>query len=467
MNTLFLLIGAQPWKTSSSLALLTRVWVVISVFSLEMQIVTWLQVGSIRTLPVVNAGLAILALVAWRPLMGRLKAAPTTGSVRVRDAVPLAATLVLGALVVGLNLWLPLEAADPYHLEKIEGIEQAGTLAYDPDATLKVNVVGAAYELLLADLRQVPVIGPWLVRLHGLWGLLGYLVAIAAVRELLGASPPADVSGADMPAAGVSWRWAALLVVPVLFHQLVLIKNDLFVAIPALVVLTWIITRSKAAPWLEIVWASWLAGFAVAVKLSTLPLLLVLGGATLVQRRNDWKALAGVALGTLVGAAAGGLMFALAENARVYGSLMPIAEEGNRNTGLAEALVGVTRFVISLVDFGRFTRVWWPGRGGWGGTFGLPLLWAVAVLAWHSRRQPRARGALICAGVYFLAFAGAFQDSDLTHRIVLAPALLVLATAVSLVEHGGGPRVLGMALGPVVAISSAQLARSAWLYFMR
>lgn len=453
MNILLLLAGVQPWRAATALDRFTRVFVAISLFSIELQIATWLHLGTLRTLTAVSVIVASVAFAAWPPAP-----APATGQaepIRFRDTVPLAAALALAALVTALNLGLPFEAADPYHLEKIDRIARLGTLTYDPDTESKVNVLSALYEALLADLRLVPAIGPVLMRLHGLWGLLLYLVAIGAARELLPGPRATD------------WRWALALLLPVVFHQMVLVKNDLVAGVAGLVVLTWTITRSAAAPGREIVWIAWLAGLAVAIKLTMLPLLVILAGAIVVERRREPRALASFAAGAILGVVAGGLVFTLTENVRVYADVMPVADEGNRNTGPAQALVGLARFAISLVDQGLVTRAAWPGRGGWGGTFGLPFLWALAVVAWSSRRLPLARRTLLCAGIYLLGFGVAFTDADVAQRLAMAPALLMVVVALAI--HSRGELAIGWsrALVLVVLLSSAQLARSAVLYVLR
>ena len=91
-------------------------------------------------------------------------------------AVPPVAVAAMAALVLTVNLSRPFEAADPYHLVKVDRIERTGTLAYDRTTEAKVNILNSTYELLLADLRSVPVAGPWLVRIHGVWGLLLFLI---------------------------------------------------------------------------------------------------------------------------------------------------------------------------------------------------------------------------------------------------------------------------------------------------
>jgi hypothetical protein len=78
-----------------------------------------------------------------------------------------------------------------------------------------------------------------------------------------------------------------------------------------------------------------------------------------------------------------------------------------------------------------------------------------------------ARRTLLCAAIYLLAFAAVFPDADLAHRLALGPALLVITVALSLHGLGEAPRILRLALVPVMVVSGAQLARSALLYAMR
>jgi hypothetical protein len=65
-------------------------------------------------------------------------------------------------------------------------------------------------------------------------------------------------------------------------------------------------------------------------------------------------------------------------------------------------------------------------------------------------------------------FAATFPDADLTQRLALAPALLVVAVAVHLLDRGEKyARLARMALVPVLVFSGAQLLRSAALYLAR
>ena len=50
MNLIPLLAALVPWA-ATPLAAFTRIYVACSILSLEMQLVTWLDVGSLRSLP--------------------------------------------------------------------------------------------------------------------------------------------------------------------------------------------------------------------------------------------------------------------------------------------------------------------------------------------------------------------------------------------------------------------------------
>jgi hypothetical protein len=464
MNVLLILAALRP-RLSSPLALITRVFAAIGLFSIELQLATWSGLATIRTLAIVNAcaAAAAVALALMRsratealrvfvppPVDSRSEPDDRRGAFMVAAAV-----VALAAVAGGLAAALPLEAADPYHLQRVEQIDRLGTLAYDLVQSPKVNGIGWIYEAVLADLRQIPVAGPLLLRLHGIAGLMLYVLALAAVRAWL-------------PAAR-DWPWVAALVVPAVFHQLVLVKNDLFGAIPALLALAWVVARGDRAERREIVWASWLAGFAVAVKLTSFPVALVLPAAVLLLQRDRPAGLGLVALGGLLGVVCGGLAFTLVENARWYGSPMyPFAAGGaadNRNATVADAALSIGRFAISLFDLGLVTRTSWPGRGGWGSTFGLPLVWAFAVLGARYRESPEARRALWTAAACFVLFAAVYTDADLAHRMVLAPGVLLLVVAIHLV--GDSSTWLRRALVPVVVLSAAQIIRSAVLYLTR
>jgi hypothetical protein len=201
------------------------------------------------------------------------------------------------------------------------------------------------------------------------------------------------------------------------------------------------------------------------MKWVAFPLALVMSAWIVWHRARDTAALGALAAGAVAGAVAGGLPFTLVQTARWSGHpLEPLAALGNRTIGVADALTSVGRFALSLFDFGTLTRQWWPGRGGWGATFGAPVIWAVAVTAgaWAS---PVVRSAAAVAVCYFAAFAAVYPDADVAHRLALAPGLLLIAAAAQQTDGDDSRarwsrRLLAVAL----ALSAAQIARSVWLY---
>jgi hypothetical protein len=435
-----------------AVAALTRLFAAISIFALEMQAATWLSIATIRSLAALNVAVAVasLALTIGRGGRERLPAAPRLPA----SAIYVIGACLLAAVVLMLNAARPVLAADPYHLDRMAQIERFGTIAYDPTAEPKVNSFGWTYELVLADLHQIPYVGGTVVRFHGLLGMGLYLLALASARTWL--------------PRGRAWYLTVLLVVPVVFHQLVLIKNDLFGAVPALVVLTWLVVRSTVATPKEIAWAAWLSGFAIAVKVTSAPLALVMTGALLFLRTDRAAVARAGVLGGLVGLMCGGFFFTLIENFRVYGSPITAFREsgamGNRNETAGQSAISVVRFGISLFDLGQITRVTWPGRGGWGATFGLPFIWALAVL-FRYRRRVEVRRAVSMAAVYMLVFAVIYTDADIAHRLILGPGLLLILVAISIFDDDDRmSHVLQTSLYAVMALSALQIARSASLY---
>src|SRR5687767_8807128 len=273
--SLFPLLGALlPWAASPADALF-RIVFAVSLLSIEMQLVTVSGTGSLRTIALVNAIVSVAA-AGWQLARRRPDLSWMSSVVRV---APWPAVLALAVVVLGLNVALPFEAADQYNMQRIEQIQRLGTLAYAPDANPKVNIVGFLYELVLADIRGLPAIGPGLARLHGVLGMLFYLLGLAAIRDFLKADAP-------------RWPWIALLVIPVVFHAFVLVKNDLFFAVPASVALVWLITRAREGSWLETAGAAWVIGMIAAYKPTNLPLALILvGGVLAVQRTHPWRSL--------------------------------------------------------------------------------------------------------------------------------------------------------------------------------
>jgi hypothetical protein len=251
----------------------------------------------------------------------------------------------------------------------------------------------------------------------------------------------------------------------VVFHQLVLVKNDLFGALPAFVALAWVVTRGPAMSARETAAAAAFAGFAVGIKISSAPVALVIGGFVVVDHLADWRLVALTLAAGIGGAIAGGLLFTLVENELVYsGALQPYLLLGNRYEHAPEAATGVGRFAISLVDMGTVTPRLWPGRGGWGSTFGLPMIWALTVLALHWR-EAQVRRALIAAGICFVMFAASYPDADIAHRMVIGPALLLVAIALGCAERDDrrGP-ALRIALLPILVLSVFQIGHSAAAY---
>jgi hypothetical protein len=185
-------------------------------------------------------------------------------------------------------------------------------------------------------------------------------------------------------------------------------------------------------------------------------------------RWREGGALGSLILGGLAGAIAGGLPFTLVQTARWYGDLFaPLDTLGNRTTSLAEALTSVGRVAISLVDFGQLTRRWWPGRGGWGATFGAPFIWAMAVVAmqWVS---PVVRGAVVACGGYLALFAAVYPDADVAHRLVLAPGLLLIAVAAQQTDReDAAARRARLLLAAALLVSALQIGRSLWIYMIR
>jgi hypothetical protein len=126
-------------------------------------------------------------------------------------------------------------------------------------------------------------------------------------------------------------------------------------------------------------------------------------------------------------------------------------------------VVGLTRFVVSWFDLGLVTRSLWPGRGGWGGTLGLPFIWSLAVLLACCRSRPEARRALLAGAACLFALGVTFPDADLSHRLVLGPGLMMIVAGAS-VSRGLEARWVSQSLIAAVMLSTVQLLRSALLY---
>jgi hypothetical protein len=194
----------------------------------------------------------------------------------------------------------------------------------------------------------------------------------------------------------------------------------------------------------------------------------VLVGGSLIWRR-DVKAMAALVAGGAAGALAGGFVFTLIENVRTYGSaLAPLMAVTGRPTGPLDAAVSILRFTISLFDLGVLTRILWPQFTQWGGTYGLPLIWALAVLAVFARRVSEARQVLALAIVYWLLCAGTNIDMGTSHRYALGPGLLIVAMAIALTSRERiAPMWIRLSAAAVVVLSALQMLRSAVLYLIR
>lgn len=449
MNLMALVAGLLPWAATPASAF-TRLYLACGLFSIEAQLVTWSGRGTIDALVPFNVSFAVTWAVwhlvrrqpAWRWV------AP------VRAGLPAGVLPALLVLVAALNLWRPVVAADPYELDRILQIERTGTLAYTAGIDPKANFVAAFYELMMADMAGIPLVGDWLLRLHGVLGILLLALGLAAARTWL-------------PFGTSWWQRTLAFVMPVVFHQFVLIKSDLFIGTAALVVLAWAVGGAAASSTFDVLRAGWLAGIVVAAKLTNSAVAVALALALWLRHRTP-RGLATAAAGLVLGIACGGLLLTFWQNAQVYGDPFATAEVermGNLNRSVGSAAIGLARFLISFVDQAVLTRQLWPGRGGWGGSFGLPLLWALAVLV-SRRTTTEARAALAAGGFCLLAFGVAFSDADLAHRLALGPALLLVCAAVSVVRMQPSAWMSSTVV-PVVIVSAAQILRSAVLYMIR
>ena len=449
MNLLPLLAALVPWARTP-LTAFTSVYLACALLSLEMQLVTVTHTGSLRALVPLNLLVAV-ASAAWHLRQGRRAWAWVEP---VRQWAPMPALLFVAAVVLFLNVWLPFEAADRYQLERVDQIERLGTLSYDGAVDPKVNIATGFYELMVADLRQLPF-GPTIVRLHGVIGVGMYALTLAAVAPWFSARS--------------TWARTLLLFVPVVFHQFVLLKNDLFLALPSLAALAWLVSGSAEKPLRHAAWAGWLAGMVVGSKTANAPVAAALAMGVLLFHPPRLRALFALAAGGLAGAICGGLALTLFQNSIFYGDMLasgPMSEIGGLNTSLREALVSVGRFLISLVDLETVTTRVWPGRGGWGSTLGFPGIWALAVLISHAGRFSEAWKALLASGACMLAFATVFHEADIAQRIVLGPGLLLVLVATSVADRSTA-RWVGPSLSLAVVLSAAQIVRSVLLYLER
>src|SRR5262245_60531132 len=238
MNLLPLLAAFVPWARTP-LSAFTSIYLSCALLSIEMQLVTVTRTGSLRALVPLNLLVAGGSTI-WHYRQARR---PWAWVAPVREWAPIPALPLVAALVLFLNLWLPFEAADAYQLERVLQIERTGTLSYDGAADPKVNIATGFYELMVADLRHLPF-GTTIVRLPGVVGVAMYTLALAAIAPWFSARS--------------LWARTLLFLIPVVFHQFVLLKNDLFLALPSLVALAWLVSGSTQKPVHHAAWAGWL-----------------------------------------------------------------------------------------------------------------------------------------------------------------------------------------------------------------
>ena len=166
------------------------------------------------------------------------------------------------------------------------------------------------------------------------------------------------------------------------------------------VALAWAAGITSAPSGRDAFWAAWLAGLVVAAKLTNGAVALVVGAGVFLRDRH-WRPVFTAALGLGVGIITGGLLLTLWQNAAWYGDPFARAQVeaiGSLNRSLSAVGTGFIRFLVSWFDLGVFTRTYWPNRGGWGGTYGLPFIWALVAIAVTFRSQPTTRRAAAAAG---------------------------------------------------------------------
>ncbi|HET9361106.1 MAG TPA: hypothetical protein VFO58_15255 [Vicinamibacterales bacterium] len=361
---------------------------------------------------------------------------------------------VVCVLAARATLFLP-ESADPYHLVKVWTLNSTGSLRAVPSADWKINAMGYLYELALLDVTLGSTVLQLWSGVQGPMLFLGYVMAIVWALKRATRSVPA---------------YALLLpcLAPVVFHQGILIKNDLFAAlllIPALLLLFEFRADEASGGALSI---GFLAGLAASVKTSSAPALVA------VALFLPWRPLplaartrAAAGAGFVLGLLGGGLAFVVVQNVSVYGSPTGLlAGTGNATESIPAAAVSLGRFVMSWFDFGLVTRQIWPGRGGWGGAFGPAFLWALAVLVIRARqREPRRALGIVLSCL--VPFGLVYPDADLAHRLAIAPAVFAILAAIGIEATRGtlkGWTPVAAAGIVSVVLSGALLARSSWQY---
>jgi hypothetical protein len=362
-------------------------------------------------------------------------------------------------------LFVP-ESADAYHLVKTALLADTLSLRHLPVLDSKINVLGYLYELGLADLAMgTDALQLW----AGLQGPLLVGLYFAAVRLILSDSAvdaPADKrrTGTALP------RYALLLpcLIPAVFHQGILVKNDLFAALLALPALLILYDDNATSRLGRCAAAGLLAGLAASAKATMLPIGLALAVCLprtpyALARRTRVAAGAGFLAGIVIG----GLAYVSLANVATYGTVTGPIASGNLVTSVADAAVSLGRFVMSWFDASLLTRRLWPDRGGWGGAYGPAFIWALVVLAVHGVRDRRARRAMAITLVCLVPFGLLYPDADLAHRLALAPAVFAIIAAVNIETARGAFRrwsASAVAATLCVALSGAMIVRSSAAY---
>jgi hypothetical protein len=448
-----------PWYAIAGAAL--------GMFSVEWQVLSILHWrASIGWLALIHATALLFVLSQSRAraqLVGRLEGLIASiqhafydiGSRRARLAVVGCVAAVIAVLTMRAVLFVP-EAADPYHLVRVWALSTYGSLQPIASEDSKINTLGYLYELTLADgTLGSGALQAWV----GMQGPLLYIAYVLVVGWAL-------LRHRSSPGA---LAIVLLCLVPVVFHQGILVKNDLFAAlllIPALVLLY---RFTATTPVITAVWIGLLAGLAASVKVTTATF--GLAAALFLPwtpAASSLKSRLAAVAGFVIGVVTGGVVWVAVQNVSVYGSLAgPTADTGNVNESFQAALISLARFVISWFDMNLLTRQIWPGRGGWGGAFGPPFIWAIALLLLRYRQEPAARRALGIAICCLVPFGLIYPDADVAHRMAIAPAVFVILAAIGLELRRGtlsGRTPVAIAAAVAVIASGALLARSSLAY---
>lgn len=436
----------------------------LSVLSIETQTASWLG-AQLELRHLAATHLAVLAAALLRRdtrhrLSGRLAGLRSAFHVDIfatpRDRVIAMASLglVTAIMLARATLFVP-EAADPYHLVKTALLANTLSIAHLPVLDAKINAFGFLYELALADASMGSVaLQQWL----GLQGPLLFALYIVSIFWMLRATD-------------IRLPWYAVLLpclVPAVFHQGILVKNDLFAALLALPALRLLIDDNAATRLGRCAGAGMLAGLAVSVKATMAPVALALAvGLPRTPGERAWRTRAAAAAGFLAGIASGGLVQLWLANLATYGTVTGVISSGNLVASVPEAGISLGRFVMSWFDASLMTRTIWPDRGGWGGSFGPAFVWALAILALRSRRDPVARRVLTLTLVCLVPFGLAYPDADLAHRLAIAPAIVAIVSAIEIEARRGAFRTWSPAAVTALAcaiMSAGMIARSSLAY---